>query len=161
LSNGMHATRWNIPRHWRNPSSSCDKYVSPADLCTASRLPSPGDDCLLRSVFYLSVRRRKSLTYAGSCGQLLFIGDLWRTFVPGSGCEPCSLPNPSELDQHLAANLRHASVRDWVFEDGSGLSCSAWGPKIWHSMVGLGRSWRHALHVPTDRSERTVTAFHN
>jgi len=34
-------------------------------------------------------------------------------------------------------NLQRASVRDWVFEDGSGLSCSAWEPKIWHSMERL------------------------
>src|SRR3979411_3385443 len=62
---------------------------------------------------------RESLTSAGSCGQLPFTGDLWRTFVPARGCEPCFLSNPSELDEHLAANLQHASVRDRVFEDGS------------------------------------------
>jgi hypothetical protein len=45
--------------------------------------------------------------------------------------------HPSELDWHLAATLQHASVRAWVFEDGSGLSRSAWGPKIWHSMERL------------------------
>src|SRR2546430_9793635 len=55
---GEHATRWDIPCHWRNPSSSCDSKLRQVPILRTCALPhDPG--------------RRVATVFCGSCGHLL------------------------------------------------------------------------------------------